>query len=85
MAPDQLTTLAQSTYYIEAPFAPWLWPLLEVCGIGLQIAGAWLKNKPLLLAGLGIALTGAFMERDLTLLAGDCIACLGLWHCLSRH
>lgn len=76
--------LAQTTYYLEAPFAPWLWPLLAVSGIALQIVAAFLRRPVMLAAGLGLTVAGCAPDRDLTLMTGDILASLGLWYCLKK-
>lgn len=74
--------LAGAVYYLEEPLAPWLWPLLDLCGIALQLAAVPLKKRWLLPLGLALLLPGAAYERDLALIIGDALATAGLFHCL---
>lgn len=72
-------------YQLEAPFAPWLWPLLELVGIGLQFAGFIIKQKYFLPAGWVILMIGCWRERDITLAVGDALAAIGLYCYLRKQ
>lgn len=78
------SALAQTTYHLANPFAPWLWPLLDVCGLALQLGALFFKKRILALAGFALVLSGAIPEHDLSLLVGDLLLCAGLWHWLGK-
>lgn len=63
----------------------WLWPMLELCGIALQICALIINRRWLLWAGLTFALGGAVAERDLTLAVGDTLAAAGLWLAMKKY
>lgn len=84
--PDKMIcslAFAQTTYYINAPFLPWLWPALAILGVALELAAIWAKRRLLLLAGIALVTAGCLPERDITLFTGNLLACAGLWYYLK--
>ncbi len=75
--------LAQTTYHLANPFAPWLWPLCAITGLTLQLYALFCKKRLFLLAGLALIIAGTIPERDITLLVGDLLLCAGLWRRLG--
>lgn len=76
--------LAQTTYHLAAPCAPWLWPLLAVTGLAAQFCALVFKKRLLVLAGVALVTVAAWPERDASLLVGDLLLGAALWRWLRK-
>lgn len=66
-------------YEIEGQFLPWLWPVLEISGVLLQLGAIPTGKNSLFAGGMLLVIIGAVAERDLAFLVGDICICVALW------
>ena len=79
-----VAAMAGTTYYIEGPLLPWLWPALDLAGLAIQLLAAITRIKWLVWPGFILICAGCFPERDLTLAVGDAVASLALFYILRK-
>ncbi len=66
-------------YHLPAAPMPWLFPVLAICGLALQVVAIYRGKVEILALGLLITLVAALAEKDICLFTGDIVAAACIW------
>lgn len=71
-------------YHIYGTYTAWLYPALELLGLGLQVYAACTRRLLILIIAVTLTSVFAALEKDLSLLVADILAASGLLWLLHK-